>query len=430
MEIWISLIVSLFDMSLYRRYLDVYLGELQTTSGISAVFLLSAAVINATVERYIEGWFVIPVFAVVLFVFTRQYKSGVMSRAMAACLYMGIIVIALPIAYVLYRTAYGSLLESQETAYYFAVFSMEVIKIILVEVTCRVKERRAVHYSMVPRSVGTILFMIPVASLISCIILVEVTREVFSTRVVILCMCILYTIIGTNYLVFLMMGRYTTVAEEQHEEELLLQEAAYKEEYYQDVDRYIEEIQDIRHDMKNRLSAICDLAEHEEPEQIREMVLGMLDGIRLAEDMLYTVNPVVNSILKVKMAKAQERGIRIESAVFIPRRLSVETGDMGVLYGNPLDNAIEACCRMQEGEKSISIESRYQNGKLFIKIRNSKTSEGNPGLLTSKIDRKRHGRGIRLLRQVVERYHGTVELTDQGEIFETRIVLREVEQLG
>lgn len=182
--------------------------------------------------------------------------------------------------------------------------------------------------------------------------------------------------------------------------------------------------------MKNRLSAIFDLTEHGEPGQVREMVLGMLDGVRLADDMFYSINPVVNSILKVKAAKAQGRRICIEAAVFIPKRLSVEIGDMGVLYGNPLDNAIEACCRMRQGERFISLESRYQNGNLFIKIKNSKTSGENPELMTSKRDRKRHGRGIRLLRQVIERYHGTLETTDKGEVFETRILLREVEQLG
>lgn len=214
MEVWILFVVSLVDMSLYRRYLDVYLRELQTSPGVSAVFLISCAVVNAAAELYIRGWLAIPVFMLVLFAFTRQYRKGIMPRAAAACIYMGIVVIALPVGYVLYRIAYGHLLKSQQAAYYFAVFAMELVKIVLVEITCRVKEGQDVHYSMLPRSAGTILFMIPLASLVSCIILVEVAREVFSTRLVILCMCIIYTIIGTNYLVFLMISRYTELAEE------------------------------------------------------------------------------------------------------------------------------------------------------------------------------------------------------------------------
>ena len=71
----------------------------------------------------------------------------------------------------------------------------------------------------------------------------------------------------------------------------------------------------------------------------------MLDDISLAEDIIYSANPVLNSILKIKAAKAKENDIDAKIHTFIPKRVSIETGDMGVLYGNLLDNAIEACCR-------------------------------------------------------------------------------------
>lgn len=55
-------------------------------------------------------------------------------------------------------------------------------------------------------------------------------------------------------MVFLMMESYTDMAEKQHEEEMVLREITYQDEYYKDMERYQEEIQNIKHDMKNRLS--------------------------------------------------------------------------------------------------------------------------------------------------------------------------------
>ena len=64
-----------------------------------------------------------------------------------------------------------------------------------------------------------------------------------------------------NYIIFLMIEKYTTVEEKQHEEEMIQREILYRNEYYQDMERYQEQIQDIRHDMKNRLTGLLTAAE-------------------------------------------------------------------------------------------------------------------------------------------------------------------------
>ena len=53
-----------------------------------------------------------------------------------------------------------------------------------------------------------------------------------------------------------MIEKYTDIEEKRYEEELLLSEVAYQNEYYEDMEKYQEQIQDIRHDMKNRLTAL------------------------------------------------------------------------------------------------------------------------------------------------------------------------------
>jgi len=210
---------------------------------------------------------------------------------------------------------------------------------------------------------------------------------------------------------------------------LLLKEVTYKEEYYQDVEKYQEQIQDIKHDMKNKLAALYDAVERGERELVRDSLEDMLGDIRLAEDIIYSANPILNSLLKVKIAKAREKEIFMTVKAFVPKRMSIDSGDLGVMYGNLIDNAIEACMKVAGGKRFVDVETKYQDGKLLITIRNSKTVEVNSDFITTKEDKRKHGRGIRSVRRVAEQYGGNLLLEDEGNTFKASLLLTDVECL-
>lgn len=135
-----------------------------------------------------------------------------------------------------------------------------------------------------------------------------------------------FVIIITNYIIFLMIEKYTTVEEKQHEEEMIQREILYRNEYYQDMERYQEQIQDIRHDMKNRLTGLLAAAEQGSVELIRDRLQELLGDIRLAEEIIYSANPVVNAILKIKGVKAKERKYRCRLQLCSPREYPWTSG--------------------------------------------------------------------------------------------------------
>ena len=98
-----------------------------------------------------------------------------------------------------------------------------------------------------------------------------------------------------------------------------------------------------------------------------------------------------------------------------------------VLYGNLLDNAIEACRKVPEGKRFIRLENKYQSGKLLLVITNSKTIEKNENLKTTKKDSYSHGRGILSVQRVADKYNGTAGFTDKGEVFEASVILYGIE---
>ena len=269
--------------------------------------------------------------------------------------------------------------------------------------------------------------LIPFASVVSCFLLIEIARDIISEDTMILCMCVIFSIVVTNYIVFLIVHKYTGMAEKRLEEEMIYQEIAYNDEYYQDVEKYQEQIQDIKHDMKNKLAVLYDGVERGEREFVRDTLEEMLGDIRLAEDIIYSANPILNSLLKVKTVIAREKGIEMNVKVLVPKRMSVNSGDMGVIYGNLIDNAIEACTRVPDGKRFVDIETKYQDGKLLIVVWNSKNEESNPTFVTTKENKRKHGRGIRSVRRIAEQYGGDLLLEDKGNTFKASLFLTNVE---
>ena len=422
----VRLLINIFDLFIYRRFLEVFIGKRKTSVEFSIFLLIACEVVGSAINQLGINWLNLLTTAAILSIYICQYEAKLRSKVITVCLYMGLVVVAEPIGYIVYRILARGVFEDDTVGYYFVVFVMEILLLAVVEVFCRIKAGKSIRVSLLPKEITYTLALIPFASVVSCFLLIEIAREIISTDTMILCMCVIFSIVVTNYIVFLIVHKYTGMAEKRLEEEMIYQEIAYNDEYYQDVEKYQEQIQDIKHDMKNQLATLYDAVERGEREQVRDTLAEMLGDIRLAEDIIYSANPIINSLLKVKVAKAREKGIEVTVKAFVPKKMSIESGDMGVLYGNLIDNAIEACAKAQGNNRFVDVETKYQEGKLLIVIRNSKNPERNPDFKTTKEDKRRHGRGLRSVRRVAEQYGGNLLLEDEGDTFKVSLLLTDV----
>ncbi len=391
----VRLVINLFDLCIYRRYLEEFIGNRKTSMEFSVLLLIVCELIGSAVNQMGISWLNFVTMVAILCVYVCQYEAGIVSRLIAVLLYMGIMGISEPAGYLFSKVFMEQIVEDDVVIYYFSAFLVVIFRLAIVEVFCRLKAGKNVKVSSMPKETSYALALIPLCSLISCFLLIEVAKELISAQMVVLCMCIIFVIIITNYIIFLMIEKYTTVEEKQYEEEMIQREILYRNEYYQDMERYQEQIQDIR----------------------------------LAEEIIYSANPVVNAILKVKSIKAKEKEIPMQVTTLLPQRVSVDIGDMGVLYGNLLDNAIEAAMAVEQEKRYVHVESKFQEGRLLLSIKNSKPSGTSSYQQTSKKDKIKHGRGIRSVRKVAEKYGGELLLKDQGEHFEAVLLLNGVAKL-
>lgn len=122
--------------------------------------------------------------------------------------------------------------------------------------------------------------------------------------------------------------------------------------FYQMLDEQYEQAERLRHDMKNHLIALGGLLEEREFQKMYAYLEKMKESGSLESGQEVTGNRAVDALLYNKRKKAEEEGIAWICDVRMPPICGIDEFDLCVLFGNILDNAIEACEKMED-RKSV-----------------------------------------------------------------------------
>ncbi len=180
----------------------------------------------------------------------------------------------------------------------------------------------------------------------------------------------------------------------------------------------------LRHDMKNHIIALSALYQNREWEKMDDYLKNM-EGIALDADGDVTGNKAVDALLYQKRKRAQEENIKWECDVQMPKGCCINEFDLCVLFGNILDNALEACGRLQCDEYSfINIQARTVKKCFLLEVKNSmdRTEKYTEGF-TNKDNSHEHGIGLLNVGDVVNKYNGVVNTEAENGIFVISILI-------
>lgn len=185
--------------------------------------------------------------------------------------------------------------------------------------------------------------------------------------------------------------------------------------YYEELEKNQQQIRKLRHDMRNHFAAVGALLQEENYEEAKAY-FGKLSGRMDAGQRQFCKNGIVNALLNVKYNEATGLGIDVFFHISIDEMLGIDEISLCTLFANTLDNAIEACAKIEElRERKISVKARYtENGYFCYEIANSKVNavrEKKGKFLTDKEDKKSHGLGLASVRETVEKYNGTMDVS-------------------
>lgn len=200
--------------------------------------------------------------------------------------------------------------------------------------------------------------------------------------------------------------------------------------YYQKLEQITRETRAIKHDMKNHLIVLRGLTEKGEKEE----VIQYLDSIQSKMDnvsvVVQTGNSIVDSIVNEKLEIATLKGINMKVDMALEREINVSAMDLCVMVANSLDNAIEACDKIQQGgQKKILIYGRCHRGYLSFIISNSVAKNvyiNDNSIVTSKADKLNHGYGLQNIKNSVKRNNGTLKIECVDDVFSLYIDIQQI----
>lgn len=185
-----------------------------------------------------------------------------------------------------------------------------------------------------------------------------------------------------------------------------------------------EKISALRHDMKHHLNELLIMAEKNNNQQIMDYIQNMQAFIENKREYSNSGNKEVDSILNYMLNRAQEILDKVEYKISIPKELGIRLFDLNVLFGNLLENAIQAASESKD--KWMTVLVKYEKGMLFIDIQNSYDNnviKAGKDYLTTKMEVGKHGIGLQNVKRVVKNYHGNIEILDKDNIFYIKIML-------
>lgn len=186
----------------------------------------------------------------------------------------------------------------------------------------------------------------------------------------------------------------------------------------------LEKIKMIRHDLKNKLSPIYDLAKTSNNNELISQISSLMEFYPSNKIYAQSGNIAVDSILNYKLYEAHKQNIKVSTQIFIPKDLPLPNFDMAAILGNLLDNAKEAT--LKTNNAWIECKIRFDRGRLFIEITNSyngKLCKQKEDFLSIKTDRENHGYGIKSIENTINRYDGEIEFWNDENKFTAKVMI-------
>lgn len=195
-------------------------------------------------------------------------------------------------------------------------------------------------------------------------------------------------------------------------------------ENYQAIAGSYEEIRSIKHDLKNQVSLLNDLIKKQDYTAAQRHMKQLYSFVESAASICYTGNSAVDSIINLKGDYAKSKNIKFMTKINVGE-IRFDTVGMCRILGNALDNAIEACERINAAEKCICITLNQLENKLIIEINNTSPAVDINNLATSKANKIIHGIGLKSIKQAVKSMNGHMSYNYENGFFTLKIMLIE-----
>ena len=232
-----------------------------------------------------------------------------------------------------------------------------------------------------------------------------------------ICIIIIMCLIMNYCLVLILLQMMTAYIQKDYERRVYEKHIQLHKVHEKEIEAKYDYIREIRHNLLNRIWSFYGYIESGETDILKQKIEEMDECLKSVGSDFYCCHPGINSILRVKIGKAKAHGIEVSKDISVSSGIVADMDDMGVIIGNLMDNAIEACDKIVEGKKYIYISIKAKKRMMTLYIENSRLAEEGCCLETVKEDKLNHGIGISSVRKLFDKYGGGVKFEGDEDVF-------------
>ena len=278
------------------------------------------------------------------------------------------------------------------------------------------------------RSIRQVTSKAAVGALISCVIciaamylLLEVTIAAASAGV----SSIKYGLIAVLLmalviLLLILFGKASVWAQKYYEEHIMTESLKREVQYNSEMNAVMQSIRQLKHDYSNHMGVIASYAAEGDIEALRRYMEDYRSEYGIVDRYAITGDSTLDSLLSYKkmICDADEIDFKITAAGEDIRKTGLTAIELSSLFGNLIDNAINASRMLEPPKRKISLSIRTIGDMLSIRIENNRAvpdAEKNEG--------ETRGLGLPRIKGIVAAHDGICTITPKDDKYSVEVLL-------
>lgn len=234
--------------------------------------------------------------------------------------------------------------------------------------------------------------------------------------VIILLAAILAVIVASVLIVTVFMPRQIIREMEKYQNELTSRQ-------FEEIRNTYREMRGWRHDYKNHMQVLKIYVENREWDHAMAYISQMNQDLNDVDHMIKTGNVMADAIVNSKVSLAKAKQISLDVTAKVPEQLPISDVEFCVLFGNLMDNAIEACEKISsEEDRFIRIYIGLFKKQFYMSITNA-TKEKKRVKKYYSLKGEGHGFGLYRIDKIIKEREGYLNRKNEPGVFVTELMI-------
>lgn len=289
--------------------------------------------------------------------------------------------------------------------YFQGMFVSQMVSFIIVKIIGLSKRQ----FKYLPIKVWLQIMIIPFTSMISVYAVVEVAYKMNNLRSSMYVILIAVCLVVANLFTFHLFEKELQNRDDKLRYSFLERQLEDEKEYYKMLHENQIQIQKTSHDMKNTLISILGNISEGKTESAIKKINEMLDNTNQSSQTVYTGQVTVDTMINIKKKCMDINDICFKPICFMSKECNFDEIGFCIVLGNALDNAIEACKKVDKENRYILLKIIEDESLLSCYLENSSN-----GIMpkenekTTKMNKSIHGFGLDNMKMIINNNGGAI----------------------